>query len=131
MLGRFYLPGLIVILGNNSAVLSAACHVVPLVAPSNAPDMDEGRTRGLHGFYCHCAQCTSPVTRAAAEVVDLTVRGEDELPRMAQGKLKWGVVSSLPMRDLRFSPMQLAHLAFGSPAQRVRRPEEGEMYAGI
>jgi hypothetical protein len=59
------------------------------------------------------------------------VAGETEnvFERIATSRLRWGVVSELPMRALRFSPMQQSHLAFGTLEQNVESPNDGEIYA--
>jgi hypothetical protein len=124
LLGWIYLPGDMVIMGTCSAVISAACHCVPDAGPDSA----RAGGRQFHGYYCFCQDCGEPGT---AREESGSGQQENMLETMSIGMLKWGVVSSLPMRQLRFSPMQLAHLAFGSPEQDVQRPEDGEVYAGI
>jgi hypothetical protein len=80
----------------------------------------------LHGFYCNCFQCLNAADEDDAGRI---ASGENVLQEMVEKPLKWGVVSLLPMRQLRFSSMQLAHLAFGTQEHDVQEPETGELYA--
>lgn len=95
-----------VVAGNCSAVISAACHCVTEATSRLLPD------KGIN-------------------VEVLGDESEDALWRIATGKVKWGVVPSerRPSRDGdEGDETTVGHLAFG--LQDVKELVEGRLYAG-
>ncbi|KAM0345474.1 hypothetical protein ACHAPU_006401 [Fusarium lateritium] len=109
------LPGDIVLGGNNSRIISAACHCIP----------------PRPGFK---ASKSSAVTVQTMTVVDneevmenlLRFGSEDteaqRLQEMAESQLKWGEVLDGDGRD------GIGHLAFGLEEQGMAEPVEGKLY---
>jgi len=118
ILGFFFkLPGKMPLARNSSAVMSAACHCIPVPSP---PAMS---TETLN----------KPLLGSASPMIGLTeyksTRSEEEmLQDMARGQLKWGVVSPGGAGRV-FTESEPGRLAFGSPAQDVSEPVQGSYYS--
>ncbi|KAK0611889.1 hypothetical protein B0T14DRAFT_531224 [Immersiella caudata] len=118
ILGSVKIPGNMPMARNSSAVISAACHAVP-IPPSHGASFD--------ALDKPLLQARSPV---ASDTEYKGASGEqDGLWEMATGLLRWGVVSpGWPGRV--YSDGEPGHLAFGSPQQDVQDPVYGSFYAG-
>ena len=109
-LANVRLPGITVISGGNSAVISAACHY-----PSK-------KLKTL-------SRATSKLSLAPTEYDSMSTRliGDaevEELEDVARGKVKWGRLSTGKSDD-----SQVGHLGFGTGEMDVDRPIEGEHYS--
>ncbi|CAF3457059.1 unnamed protein product [Fusarium graminearum] len=111
-LANVKLPGIIVVSGGNSAVISAACHY-----PS----------RKLKSL----SRATSKYSLRGNEYDNMSARlivdeDAEELEDVARKKVKWGRLSTGKSED-----SQVGHLGFGTEDQDVDRPVEGEHYSGL
>jgi hypothetical protein len=109
------LPGKMVIAGNCSAVISAACHSVPSSRPS--PERSDSTNKT---FVIEEVSWAENSGTARREVVDLVT-----------GKLKWGVIPDLENDTTQPNDTSVGHLAFGSEGQDVGEVVEGELYSGL
>jgi hypothetical protein len=109
------LPGKMVIAGNCSAVISAACHCVPSSIPS--PERSGSTNKTLVIEEDNWAENSGTARR---EVVDL-----------ATGKLKWGVIPDLGNNRTQPNDTSVGHLLFGSEVQGVGEVVEGDLYSGL
>ncbi|KAK4445901.1 hypothetical protein QBC34DRAFT_412431 [Podospora aff. communis PSN243] len=118
ILGCVKLPGTMPMARNSSAVISAACHAIPV--PPRHGASSETLDKPL-------LQATSPMANST-EYKSLS-NEQDALWDMATGLLRWGVIS--PGWPGRVYPEgEPGHLAFGSPVQDIQDPVEGSYYAG-
>jgi hypothetical protein len=115
MLAASKLPGKMVIAGNCSAVISAACHCVPSSIPS--PERSSSTSNTLVIEEDNRAENSGTARR---EVVDL-----------ATGKLKWGVIPDLGNNQTQPSDTSVGHLSFGSEVLGVSEVVEGDLYSGL
>ncbi|UZP38830.1 hypothetical protein NXS19_006646 [Fusarium pseudograminearum] len=111
-LANVKLPGIIVVSGGNSAVISAACHY-----PS----------RKLKSL----SRATSKYSLRGNEYDNMSARlivdeDAEELEDVARKKVKWGRLSTGKSED-----SQVGHLGFGTEDQDVDKPVEGEHYSGL
>ncbi|KAL6916711.1 hypothetical protein FSST1_008206 [Fusarium sambucinum] len=111
-LANVKLPGVIVVSGGNSAVISAACHY-----PS----------RKLKSL----SRATSKNSLRSIEYDNMSVRlivdeDAEELEGVVRKKVKWGRLSMGKSEE-----SQVGHLGFGTEDQDVDRPVEGEHYSGL
>ncbi|KAF4949151.1 hypothetical protein FSARC_13569 [Fusarium sarcochroum] len=105
------LPGIMVIAGANSAVISAACHY-PSV-----------RLKTL-------SRASSKLSRVGSEYDSMSARlirddEVEELEAVARRKVKWGRISTGKSDD-----SQVGHLGFGTDEHDITKPVEGEHYSG-
>ncbi|KAM0343801.1 hypothetical protein ACHAPU_008230 [Fusarium lateritium] len=106
------LPGIMVIAGGNSAVISAACHYP---------------TTKLQSM----SRATSRISRPDSEYDSASVRliGDqevEELEGVARKKVKWGRMSTGKSDE-----SQVGHLGFGTEEFDIEKPVEGEHYSGL
>ncbi|KAJ4258087.1 hypothetical protein NW762_008227 [Fusarium torreyae] len=106
------LPGVMVIAGANSAVISAACHY-PSV-----------RLKTL-------SRASSKISRVGSEYDSMSarlIRDEEieELEAVARKKVRWGRISTGKSDD-----SQVGHLGFATDEHEITKPVEGEHYSGI
>ncbi|KAF5010439.1 hypothetical protein FDECE_3408 [Fusarium decemcellulare] len=108
------LPGITVISGGNSAVISAACHIPSLELKSLSRTTSKMSKRSSIG---------RDFDSVSTQLID---NAEDELEAVAKKKVKWGQVSGGKSDD-----SQTGHLAFGTEEHEVTEPVDGEFYSGI
>ncbi|WZH49942.1 hypothetical protein QYS62_011168 [Fusarium acuminatum] len=106
------LPGIMVIAGGNSAVMSAACHY-----PST-------KLQSL-------SRATSVYSRPGSEYDSMTIgligdEEVEELDNVARKKVKWGRISTGKSDE-----SQVGHLGFGTEEFKIEKPVEGEHYSGL
>lgn len=106
------LPGIMVIAGGNSAVMSAACHY-----PST-------KLQSL-------SRATSVYSRPGSEYDSMTIgligdEEVEELDSVARKKVKWGRISTGKSDE-----SQVGHLGFGTEELKIEKPVEGEHYSGL
>ncbi|KAI6754551.1 hypothetical protein HG530_012303 [Fusarium avenaceum] len=106
------LPGIMVIAGGNSAVMSAACHY-----PST-------KLQSL-------SRATSVYSRPGSEYDSMTIgligdEEVEELDGVARKKVKWGRISTGKSDE-----SQVGHLGFGTEELKIEKPVEGEHYSGL
>ncbi|KAF4430476.1 hypothetical protein FACUT_8842 [Fusarium acutatum] len=106
------LPGVMVIAGANSAVISAACHY-----PSTK-------------LKC-LSRATSKMSMRSNEYDSMTARligGEEveELRDVSRRKIKWGRMSMGKSDE-----SSVGHLGFGTEELDIEKPVEGEYYSGV
>ncbi|RGP72657.1 hypothetical protein FLONG3_6665 [Fusarium longipes] len=113
---RVRLPGDIVLGGNNSQVISAACHCIP-------------PTPSLKGSKSPAVTIQTMTVVDNEEMMETLLRpGSDDtgtqrrLQEMAENQLKWGEVLDGSRQD------NIGHLAFGSKEQGIVEPIEGKLY---
>ncbi|RBR12251.1 uncharacterized protein FIESC28_08737 [Fusarium coffeatum] len=109
-LANVKLPGITVISGGNSVIISAACHY-----PSQKLKT--------------VSRATSKLSLVPSEYDSMSTRliGDaevEELQDVARGKVKWGRLSTGKSDD-----SQVGHLGFGTEEMEVDRPIEGEHYS--
>ncbi|KAF4472854.1 hypothetical protein FALBO_241 [Fusarium albosuccineum] len=107
------LPGQMVLAGGNSAVISAACHCVPV-------DLPLDNQFGSKSSDSSSLWYESDATR-------LILDAEDPLQTVARRRLKWGHV----LGEGGHHDLKTGHLAFGTEEQAMAEPEEGKYYSGI
>jgi hypothetical protein len=136
-LAFFKLPGRMILAQNSSAVISAACHCIPVASNDVSHEYD------------------IPLLGMTKSRMQSSLGSEEEmLQNMAVGRLRWGVVSrhqkSLPENPRTFSEYpgsqteyagggrleyfgegNPGHLAFRSLEQEVTDVVEGSLYAGL
>lgn len=115
ILAAWKLPGKMVIAGNCSAVISAACHCVPSFIPS--PEQSGSTNKTLVIEEDNWDENSGTARR---EVVDL-----------ATSKLKWGVIPDLGNNRTQPNDTSVGHLSFGSEVQGVGEVVEGDLYSGL
>ncbi|KAI1070328.1 hypothetical protein LB507_010271 [Fusarium sp. FIESC RH6] len=108
-LANVKLPGITVISGGNSAVISAACHY-----PSK-------KLKTLSRATSTLSMAPTEYSMSARLIGDAEV---EELQVVARGKVKWGRLSTGKSDD-----SQVGHLGFGAEEMDVDRPVEGEHYS--
>ncbi|KAJ4007572.1 hypothetical protein NW752_010237 [Fusarium irregulare] len=108
-LANVKLPGITVISGGNSAVISAACHY-----PSK-------KLKTLSRATSTLSMAPTEYSMSARLIGDAEV---EELQDVARGKVKWGRLSTGKSDD-----SQVGHLGFGTEEMDVDRPIEGEHYS--
>ncbi|KAM0190043.1 hypothetical protein ACHAPA_010643 [Fusarium lateritium] len=106
------LPGIMVIAGGNSAVMSAACHY-----PST-------KLQSL-------SRATSMYSRPGSEYDSMSIgligdEEVEELDNVARKKVKWGRISTGKSDE-----SQVGHLGFGTEELEIEKPVEGEHYSGL
>jgi hypothetical protein len=115
LLARLKLPGNTVLLGNNSAVISATCHCIPIKT-------------------CPYSDLAQPDNQGSTDENRLKPSGE-VLQAIATGKIRWGVVSgslcTTCTGQLLLIPNIGGHLAFGVEEQNVTEPIEGRIYPQV
>ncbi|GKU08207.1 hypothetical protein FLAG1_08581 [Fusarium langsethiae] len=111
-LANVKLPGIIVVSGGNSAVISAACHYPSRKLKSLSRATSRNSSSGIE--YDNMS---------ARLIVD---EDADELEDVARKKVKWGRLSMGKSEESR-----VGHLGFGTEDQDVGRPVEGEHYSGL
>jgi hypothetical protein len=104
-LANIRLPGMTVVSGGNSAIISAACHYPSkrLQSPNLSGNEYDSSSARLIG--------------------DTDV---EELEDIVKKKIKWGRLSTG-----KGSESQVGHLGFGTEDQGVDRPLDGEQYSGF
>jgi hypothetical protein len=112
ILGAMKLPCGTVISGNNSAVISAACHCVLRSQNSVTCEPKVLQTNDNNN--------ATPVTKVPSEAT---------LYAIATGKVRWGAV--LDEYSDEHGQRVPGHLAFGSPEHNVQDVVEGRTYAGL
>ncbi|TPX15245.1 uncharacterized protein E0L32_004522 [Thyridium curvatum] len=109
------LPGNMVVCGGNSAVISAACHLI-------TPPASRERAR-------------LPFDKLDGDVqVSLIDSGRETLILAARGKLRWGEVWVPTGKDSQwfvYGDQGARHLSFGTEDQNIHEPTDGQWYAGI
>lgn len=127
------LPGVGNSVGCNSFAISASCHVSPLARP----DFDTGPSSKLSArlgldklgaFEYNESQLTLLSRAGSASTLG---KEDDRLERIAQSKLKWGVVEMPPKWSSQYSGSyeQVGHISFGTTDDEVERPQDGNWYA--
>lgn len=111
------LPGKMVVMGNCSAVISAACHCFP---PGDLDSLISFDTRELSSSRLTEDQSEAATTGSAHDLYGLAV-----------GKLKWGVLSCPAETSDGSQETSPGHLAFGSEIQDVGEVVEGQVYKGF
>ncbi|RGP70911.1 hypothetical protein FSPOR_3598 [Fusarium sporotrichioides] len=111
-LANVKLPGIIVVSGGNSAVISAACHYPSRKLKSLSRATSRNSSSGIE--YDNMS---------ARLIVD---EDAEELEDVARKKVKWGRLSMGKSEE-----SQVGHLGFGTEDQDVGRPVEGEHYSGL
>jgi hypothetical protein len=117
VLALFKLPGKIVIAANNSAVLAAACHCIPVTTSGKSQRPTSYTPMLEHNFQYDSHEMTENI-----------LNGTESLKEMAKAELKWGVVVKPAVVDAEIVP---GHLAFGSLDQEIGEVVRGEQYEGI
>lgn len=121
------LPGNMVAVANNSAVISAACHSRPMhvhgqkpPTPSKEAVNDKVENQPLDS---HVPNDSSALLEASQSETDMPAESKT-LYQMSIGKLKWGVVS--PTKGTFEAP---GRLAFGTEHHVTGLPVDGNWYA--
>lgn len=137
VLGTRRLPGDMVIAGSNSLVISAACHAsiiskVKVDWPSETedePDALTGESNGLIGLY----HGEDGSIRSSLSNCNVDGKNNLVLARLAESKVKWGVVNMPPDFYQEFKEdMEAAyvgHLSFGVEEDDVQEPVFRKWYA--
>ncbi|RGP81471.1 hypothetical protein FLONG3_409 [Fusarium longipes] len=102
------LPGIMVIAGGNSAVISAACHYPAAKIQSQSP--------------------ATPIPSRQDDSLSVLLLDKhelEELEEVTRKKLKWGKLFGGSGED-----SQIGHLGFGTEDSGVEEPVEGEYYSG-
>ncbi|KAH8664405.1 hypothetical protein BX600DRAFT_498192 [Xylariales sp. PMI_506] len=117
------LPGSMVIMGNCSVVISAACHCVP-----TQEMMGNVVTISNHGADGPTRPLIGPSEDEYGADETGTEFGTRDLYRIATGKLKWGVILRPKADSSQTSWVEPGHLAFASDDQDVHEVVERELY---
>lgn len=135
----FRLPEDSVLVGSCSAAISAACHALQpssqTKGASITPRAEPGPDWNLPGVESYHLGRLGYETLPDADAAD----GEEMVDwrtRMAEGELKWGVVTGKALPATRYDEsaddlLMVEHLSFGTAENAVRRVRDGAFYAGI
>jgi hypothetical protein len=129
-------PGKMVVVGSNSLAIAAACHASTISkARSNGSENTEYDAASWSGESGHLIDEEAPLPKPVegdghGRVHD---RGGIVLSRLAESKIKWGVVTMPPDFYKEFQEgiqaSEIGHLSFGVEKDQVQRPIHAHWYA--
>lgn len=130
---RKHLPGVGNSVGCNSFAISASCHVSPLSIPTSESDVSPKRT-SRNDFDSAEALDDNEIELALilpAENRSNHGDGKSRLEKIAQSRLKWGVVD-MPLdwsSQYSGSYEQFGHISFGTTQDQIEEPRHDHWYA--
>lgn len=135
LLSRRRLPGSAVAVGCNSFVISASCHVSMLSKPED--DLKVPSEPPLHGrdVSSEALELIENQVPTWAEADDDEISRqsleEKRLEKIAQSRLKWGVVKMSDDWYQEYGEAQgdVGHISFGTTEDEVGSPRDGHWYA--